>query len=90
MKINEIKEFLEEENPEALFADGFDEALIGISRRCGQPSLAVYSISKCLEILEREMTPLDAEGYFEFNVVGAWLGPNTPIFLEDRTEEMSF
>jgi hypothetical protein len=84
MEIDEIKEVLSEENPDALFADGFDEALIGISRRCGQPSLAVYSIKKCIEILAEEMDYEDAIGYFEFNVVGAWLGEGTPIFLTDN------
>jgi hypothetical protein len=83
MEIDEIKEILSEENPNALFADGFDEALIGISRRCGKPSLAVYSIKKCIEILQKEMSHEDAVGYFEFNVVGAWLGEGTPIFLAD-------
>jgi len=83
MEINEIKEILAEENPDALFADGFDDALLGISRRCGQPSLAVYSTSKCIEILQKEMSYEDAVGYFEFNVVGAWFGEGTPIFLTD-------
>jgi hypothetical protein len=84
MEIDEIKEILAEENPEALFADGFDKALIGISRRCGQPSLAVYSTTKCLEILCEQMDYEDAVGYFEFNVVGAWFGEGTPIFLADH------
>lgn len=83
MEINEIKEVLSEENPDALFADGFDEALIGISRRCGQPSLAVYSIKKCIEILDEEMDYNEAVEYFEFNVLNAWHGDGTPIFLLD-------
>lgn len=83
MEIEEIKEILSEENPDALFANGFDQALIGISRRCGQPSLAVYSIKKCIEILQEQMSYDDAVGYFEFNVVGAWFGEGTPIFLTD-------
>jgi len=83
MEIEEIKEILAEENPDALFADGFDDALIGISRRCGQPSLAVYSITKCIDILQKQMSYEDAVGYFEFNVVGAWFGEGTPFFLSD-------
>lgn len=83
MEINEIKEILSEENPNALFADNFDEALIGISRRCGQPSLAVYSVTKCLDVLQKEMSYQDAVEYFEFNVLNSWLGDGTPIFLLD-------
>ena len=77
-----IREQLADENPKALFADGFDEALVGIARRCGQPALAIYERAKCIEILSREMTTTEAEEYFEFNVSGAWLGENTPIFMD--------
>jgi hypothetical protein len=28
----------------------------------------------------------EAEEYFEFNVSGAWMGPNTPLFLYRITE----
>lgn len=82
-KIDRIKEQLQEENPDALLADGFDAALIGIGRRISQPSLAIYSRKKCIEILSKEMSYEDAEEYFEFNVSGAWMGPNTPIFISN-------
>lgn len=78
----EIREQLTESNPDALYADGFDDALVGIARRCGQPDLAVYSVRLCIEVLmQRGMTYEEACEYFEFNVVGAWMGPMTPIFL---------
>jgi len=76
-----IKQHLVEENPDALLADGFDQALIGIGRRVGQPSLAIYDRNKCIKILASEMGYEDAEEYFEYNVSGAWMGPNTPIFM---------
>jgi len=53
-----------------LKADGFDEAIIGIGQRCGQPDLIAYDYDKCIEILERDMTYDEAIEYFEFNVVG--------------------
>jgi hypothetical protein len=78
----EIREQLSESNPDALYADGFDEALVGIARRCGQPDLAVYSVRRCIEVLmQRGMTEEEADEFFDFNVVGAWVGPMTPIFL---------
>jgi hypothetical protein len=81
---DEIIRHLEESNPDALTADGFDEALIGIARRCGQPDLAVYDIDKCIQILvERDgMTEEQAREYLEFNSIGAWVGDSTPIWLE--------
>jgi hypothetical protein len=68
------------EDASYVIADGFDEALIGIGSQFGKP-IAVYDKKKCLEILEREMPPEDAEEYFSFNVEGSWVGEQTPIFL---------
>ena len=76
-----------------LKADGFDEAIIGVGRRCGQPTIVVYDADKCRTILQKRMKgdPIDADEYFEFNVVGAWMGENTPIFVERLSdiEELS-
>ncbi len=74
---------LREANLEALLADGFENAFVGVARRCGQPELAVYDYHKAVDILmERDgMSNDDAVEYMEFNVVGAWMGPNTPIWL---------
>jgi hypothetical protein len=84
MKPDETRERLAEEAPEALLADGFDTALIGVARRCGQPTLAVYDYELGLQVLmERDgMTREEAIEYMEFNVVGAWVGEHTPIWLE--------
>ena len=45
--------------------------------------MAVYDYEKCIQVLvERDgMTREDAEEFFDFNVVGAYVGENTPIFL---------
>ncbi len=78
----EIRELLAEENPQALTADGFDDALVGIGRRCSQPALAVYDYEKCVAVLVGQgMTEEDAVEHMEFNVVGSWVGENTPLFL---------
>jgi len=76
-------EMLGEENPEALLFDGFEDAFVGIARRCAQPALAVYDREKCLEILCKRdgMTYEEAEECFGFNTEGAWLGPHTPLVL---------
>ena len=77
------REALAEIDEEILMADGFDEALIGYAQRCGQPALAVYDRNKCIDVLvERDgMSYEEAEEFFEFNVVGAWVGERTPLFL---------
>jgi hypothetical protein len=79
----QVRETLAEENPDALFADGLDEALVGVARRCGQPTLAVYDYWKVVDVfMTRDgMTYEDAVEWVEFNVVGAWFGENTPVWL---------
>jgi len=70
-----------------LLADGFDAALIGIGRRCGQPDLAVYSITLAIGILmaRDHMTEEDAREYLEYNSIGAWVGERTPIWIESAS-----
>lgn len=77
-----IKERLAEQNPDALLADGFEDALVGISNRFGQPPLALYDYDRCIEILmaRDKMSYEDAVEFFEFNVAGSWVGENTPAF----------
>jgi hypothetical protein len=67
-----------------LTADGFDKAFIGTATRCGQPTLAVYSVDKCIKILMKRdgMTNEEALEYFYYNVVGGWHGETTPLFVE--------
>jgi len=67
-----------------LLADGFEDAFVGFARRFGwHEPVAVYDYTRCLEILvERDgMDHLGASEFFEFNVIGAWVGDQTPIFI---------
>lgn len=68
--------------PETLLADGFDAALLGFGRRFNT-IVAVYSYAKCVDILVTQsgMSEEEAEEYMEFNVVGAHVGEQTPIFM---------
>ena len=72
-----------------LKADGFDEALIGIGRRCSQEDVLVYDFNKAVKILmDRDgMTEEEAFEYLEFNTLGAWVGEETPMFVHPVTME---
>ena len=78
-----LHEWIASHNAEALTADGFDAAIVGIAERCGQPTLVVYDAARCIEILvERDgMDRDEALEFFRFNVLGAWVGEMTPVFL---------
>lgn len=67
---------------ELLIADGFDEAVIGIEENTMR---IIYSVSKCLEIIEANGMPEEeALEHFYFNVHGSYVGDKTPIFCFDE------
>ena len=65
---------------EVLLADGFDEAIIGVETNTGR---VVYSETKCIDILSRQMEMEEAIEFFSFNVSGSYVGEKTPIFVND-------
>ena len=67
-------------NESFLKPDGFDEALIGVDIKSMR---LVYSVSKCIQILSKDMNEIDAIEYFDFNVSGAYVGEKTPIWVDD-------
>ena len=72
------------DDEEALFADGFDEAIIGLTRDIATSGPRVcYDIARILEALILEgMTEEGAIEHFDFNIAGAYMGPLTPIFVQ--------
>ena len=77
------RQHLAEFDEELLCADGVDEAILGICERACSSAVVAYDRDKCIEILvERDgMSYEEAVEHFEFNVVGGWVGDNTPVFL---------
>jgi len=66
-----------------LLADGFNEALIGTGERAGSLPVAVYDREKCIDILRKQdMSREEAEEYFDYNVMNAFVGEQTPIFVD--------
>jgi hypothetical protein len=78
-----LRDWIAEHNEQALLANGFEEAIVGVAVRCSKPPLVVYDAEKCIELLmeDSDMSEEDAREYFDFNVLGAWVGPGTPLFL---------
>lgn len=61
----------------------FDRALIGISEGGMGQEVAVYDAAKCIAAL-MEVDGMDhdeAQEYFSFNTLGAYVGEATPIFV---------
>ena len=83
MKSNEILDRLSEINPDALLADGLEQALVGYTVNHHHPAVAVYDIQKCVDVLvERDgMSPDEADEYLGVNTLGAYVGENGPLFV---------
>jgi len=78
MDFKTILEYYPDEN--FLIADGFNDAIIGVDEKSMK---LIYSISKCIDILSKDMSEEEALEYFDFNVSGAYMGEKTPIWCQD-------
>jgi len=77
-----------QENNNALKLDGFDNAIIATADvwhpNGTRPTLLVYSTQKILDIImEDDISYEDAIDHFYYNVHGSYMGPNTPIIIND-------
>tara|TARA_R110000796_G_scaffold22846_8_gene65824 strand:- start:6144 stop:6389 length:246 start_codon:yes stop_codon:yes gene_type:complete len=72
-----------------LKADGFDEAIMGVVQRFGQETVILYDTDKLIDILvQRDEMPYDdAVEFFEYNILGSWVGEETPAFFSGTTLE---
>jgi hypothetical protein len=77
-----LKELLAKIDPELLYADGFDDCIIGMTFRDKTP-VVLYSSRLIIGKLANDMGDIDAIEYFEFNVNGAYVGERTPVFWND-------
>jgi hypothetical protein len=65
-----------------IFADGYDEAFVGLGWRFNNGPVAVYDREKVMEIIMEDGCSFEeAQEYFEFNIIGGWVGEFTPIFM---------
>ena len=72
---------ISEEYPDLMILDGFDEAIVGVVERIGLLAVC-YDRSKILKVLMRDMNEEEAIEYFEFNILGAYMGESSPVYLD--------
>lgn len=69
-----------------MLATGLEHAFIGIVVRYGAEPIACYDLNKVLDgYVADGMTYEEAQEFFDFNVIGAWVGDGTPCFLRPLT-----
>jgi len=78
-----IRKEIEEIEDQAIVLEPsqFDEAIIGTTERFGMSVCVAYDKDKIIEILMRDMSEEEAIEYFEYNILGAWMGAYTPCFV---------
>ena len=64
---------------------------VGVISGAGLSDRLCYDYDKCVQVfVDRDgMSLEDAEEYFQFNVLGAYVGDRTPVFLWNRELEKS-
>lgn len=69
--------------PNLLFADGFDDAIVGVVEGFNVGPVVAYNKEAVLNtlVIRDGMTIDEAIEFFEFNIVGSYVGEFTPMFL---------
>ena len=72
-----------DDEPDILFAEGYDEAIAGVVW-AGERTRVFYDTELILELLmgRSEMTYEEATEYFDFKIAGLDAGVYTPLYLE--------
>ena len=67
---------------ELTFADGFDDAIIGVAAGFDSARV-VYCYASMVEVMMKDnsMSYEDALDWVEFNTIGSYVGKNTPIYV---------
>ena len=67
---------------ELMTMNGYDDCIVGVVERFGQNPIVCYDKEKVIQRLETDgCTRDEAEEFFYFNQIGAWVGDSTPCFL---------
>lgn len=74
-------------NPDAVFFDNMDAALIGVGYNGHNDPVAVYSKTQLFSLLSAAgLSQEDAEEYYVGRFIADCAGPNTPVILDDSCE----
>lgn len=79
-----IKSLLATLNPDAVFFDDLDSAIVGLGSQHPNPPVVVYSESKIIKELEKDMDPEEAEEWYAHNIMCLGIGDNTPIIMAEE------
>lgn len=81
----EVDDYAEQSGDELFLADGFDDCIVGIGRQFNRTCVVYDYVQVIQTLVDRDgMAWDDAVEFFEFNIVGAWVGSADPNDPETR------
>ena len=67
---------------------GCDEAIVGLGHRCGCDTVVVYDYDKLVDVfIQQGMDEEESIEWIDYNILGAWIGEDTPIILMENHGE---
>ena len=86
-RLNKREEIVDDYGEEFLFLSEpeFDVAIIGVAKRIGQENVIAYDYNKVCDVVADMLgddDPFTVVEYVEFNIIGAYVGERTPIFVD--------
>ena len=75
------------EAPDPFLAKGLEDGFVGsVFNPESGGHLAVYDIQLCVAVLQKGgFSETEAYEHLDYNVIGAWVGSGTPLFLRRQT-----
>jgi hypothetical protein len=74
-----LKDKLSKIDSEFLYADGYDDCIIGLTFR-EDKLVVLYDADGIVDKLSKDMPHEEARDFFDFNINGAYVGERTPMF----------
>ena len=74
-----------------VYADGFDDCIIGVCTGYGREPCLAYDRGKVLgKLVDRDGMDLDeAVEFFDYNIEGGYIGSRTPVFIDTESWDIS-
>jgi hypothetical protein len=67
--------------------DGYNDCIAGVIERFNAPDIICYDKQKVLKKLQEDgMSEEEAEEFYSYNQLGAWMGELTPCFIKPLPE----
>jgi len=79
---DDLKQLVENWGEDLLIMDGYDDCIIGVAERFGSGSHIVYDLGKVLHrLVDDGMSAEEEHEWYQYNMLGAYVGENTPSFV---------